>query len=119
MHGSSPELPAWREAGAAAAAGGGNGAGSGRSDRLRRVLRRRVYPTPQSFAPAKVMALPITRNADWVALTSTHVDQKPVASFEEGQDGCALSSKTSIRKGDFTADGYVWFGNLQTRGQSP
>lgn len=42
----------------------------------------------------------------------------PVASFEEGQDGCTATSKTNIHKGSFTAGNYSWAGGLQVRGQS-
>jgi hypothetical protein len=42
----------------------------------------------------------------------------PVASFQEGQDGCTADSKTNIHKGAFTADNYSWSGGLQLRGQS-
>jgi hypothetical protein len=43
---------------------------------------------------------------------------QPVASFEEGQDGCTADSKTNIHSGSTTADGFTWAGGLQTRGQS-
>ena len=42
----------------------------------------------------------------------------PVASFEEGQDGCAGDSKTNIHKGSSTADNYSWAGDLKLRAQS-
>lgn len=42
----------------------------------------------------------------------------PVASFEEGQDGCTGDSETNIHSGSFTADNYSWSGGLQLRGQS-
>jgi len=42
----------------------------------------------------------------------------PVASFEEGQDGCTGDSETNIHKGSFTADNYSWAGGLKLRGQS-
>jgi len=42
----------------------------------------------------------------------------PVASFQEGQDGCTGDSETNIHKGSFTADNYSWAGGLKLRGQS-
>jgi hypothetical protein len=42
----------------------------------------------------------------------------PIASFEEGQDGCTADSHTNIHGGSFTADNYSWSGDLKTRGQS-
>lgn len=52
---------------------------------------------------------------------------EPVASFEEGQDGCTADSKTNIHSGASTAGGYNWMhlnsdgdwtDGLKTRGQS-
>ena len=52
---------------------------------------------------------------------------EPVASFEEGQDGCTADSKTNIHSGATTAGGYTrmhlnsqgsWADGLRTRGQS-
>lgn len=43
---------------------------------------------------------------------------KPVAQFDEGQDGCTADSKTNIHSGASTDDGYSWSGGLKTRGQS-
>ena len=42
----------------------------------------------------------------------------PIASFEEGQDGCTADSHTNIHSGSFTADNYSWSDGLKTRGQS-
>ncbi|MGO9061250.1 MAG: hypothetical protein ACLQU2_28290 [Candidatus Binataceae bacterium] len=42
----------------------------------------------------------------------------PVASFEEGQDGCTGDSETNIHSGSSTADNYSWAGGLKLRGQS-
>ncbi|MGO9059962.1 MAG: hypothetical protein ACLQU2_21660 [Candidatus Binataceae bacterium] len=43
---------------------------------------------------------------------------KPVAQFDEGQDGCTADSKTNIHSGASTDGGYSWSGGLNTRGQS-